>query len=228
MAKAKAADKKVKARTQVCVLLDSTGSMQSRKAETIDGFNNYLADLKKDKGDVVLFTLTLFNSMKVEERHIAAQVQECPALTAATYEPDHGTPLYDAIGKTINSMKSKVLKDDVTVFVIFTDGGENASREYSQESVKALIKEQEANGWEFLFLGVGLDKYVTGGMATGLGLGGRSAYAVSGAGAAQAGTYNTISAGLSLKRSANVKFGSIAASGLSTLSEEDRKSLEGE
>lgn len=147
--------------THVAFILDETGSMYSRKKDTIGSFNQYIEDLKKEKD--IRFSLTLFNSAKTELRYKGVRPSKVKPLDAKTYVPSNSTPLYDAIGKTtsdIGKRKKKVL------VVILTDGLENASREYNKEAIKNIIKEREEKGWRFLFLGCDFDA-----MAEGMSLG---------------------------------------------------------
>lgn len=138
----------------VVVLLDETGSMQPNKAETIQSFNKYVKDLEDQE---VAFHLTLFNSSKVERRHQGVAPKDVPPLTEATYVPELNTPLWDAIGHTIEAVGGPAL------MVILTDGEENASKEYKTlESIQELVERKRTEGWEFLFLAKGLDAYKAG------------------------------------------------------------------
>lgn len=128
----------------IVFLLDETGSMDPHSAETIAAFNKYVADVRKMD---VQFSLTLFDSARFERRHKAVPAAEIPDLTKETYKPGAMTPLYDAIGKTIAETEGEAL------MVILTDGLENASHEYTFESIKALIERKKSEDkWEFLFL----------------------------------------------------------------------------
>ena len=131
----------------VAFLLDESGSMGSTQDEVISGYNKYIASVKDVK-----FTLTMFNGAGVTVVHDAVSIKKVPKLTEKTYSPGYTTPLLDAIGTTIKSIgkKKKVL------FVIFTDGYENSSREYTKEIVEKLIKKRTKRGWQFMFLGADL------------------------------------------------------------------------
>lgn len=147
---------KKKKETQIVFLLDQTGSMYDCKKDTIGGFNQFLKDQKKDKSGTLKFSLTLFNSMKIEKRYVSVNIQKVSQLSEKNYTPNHMTPLWDAIGKTIQDLPEA--KD--VLFVIFTDGYENCSKEFKTPDVKRLIKEkEEKSGWKFLFLGADLDKF---------------------------------------------------------------------
>ena len=150
---------KISGPTLVAFLLDETGSMMSCKQATISGFNEYIQTLKNTKQDIS-FTLTKFNSMKSELVHDCAPLNDVKELNDATYIPDNGTPLYDAIGSTVRSTeKNKNVKGKKVLVVIQTDGEENASKEYSRQMICDLIKEKEKSGWTFVFLGANIDAY---------------------------------------------------------------------
>jgi len=134
-------------------LLDETGSMQSIKEKTINDFNEYLQGLKKAKGKAV-FTLTKFNAMKVDVVYSGKDVKDIPELTTKTYMPTDGTPLYDAIGKSVKALEKNEKTQEI-LMVILTDGQENASKEYNFKAITELMKEKETQGWTFVYLGVG-------------------------------------------------------------------------
>ncbi|MBA7652188.1 hypothetical protein ES703_60018 [subsurface metagenome] len=147
---------KKKKESQVVFLLDQTGSMQECKKDTIGGFNNFLEEQKKNKTDKLKFSLTLFNSAKVEKRYADEEIKNVKPLSDASYIPSNLTPLWDAMGNTIQSMPEA--KD--VLFVIMTDGYENYSKEFKAEAVKKMIKEKEKDcGWKFLFLGADLANF---------------------------------------------------------------------
>jgi hypothetical protein len=141
--------------TLVSFILDETGSMQSVKDRTISGFNEYIQTLR-NKGGNVLFTLTKFNSAKTEIVHTGTPIAAVNELTPYSYQPNHGTPLYDAIGRTIAALDRDVIgrRDNPAVLVvIMTDGEENSSQEFNLPKVNELIKSREARGWDFVYLG---------------------------------------------------------------------------
>lgn len=147
---------KKKKETQIVFLLDQTGSMYSCKEDTIGGFNQFLKDQKKDKSGKLKFSLTLFNSAKIEKRYASVDIQEVSELSEKNYVPNHLTPLWDAIGKTIQDLPKA--KD--VLFVILTDGHENYSKEFKTADAKRIIKEKEKDsGWKFLFLGADLSSF---------------------------------------------------------------------
>lgn len=144
--------------TRVKFILDETSSMSSCKQATISGFNEYIKTLGKD-GKNILFTLIKFNSAKTQIVHSDESLTKVAQLTEENYQPDFITPLYDAIGKAVNDardVKGKVL------FVIMTDGEENASKEFNRQSIFDLIEAKKKDGWTFIFLGANQDSWQAG------------------------------------------------------------------
>jgi len=136
--------------------LDQTGSMQECKKDTIGGFNTFLEEQKKNEADKLKFSLTLFNSSKVEERYIGEEIKNVEPLSDENYIPSNLTPLWDAVGCTIQSLPEA--KD--VLFVILSDGYENYSKEFKAETVKRMIEEKKKDfGWKFLFLGADLPNF---------------------------------------------------------------------
>lgn len=150
----------MKKKTIVSFILDKSGSMSVCRDATISGYNEYISTLKKDTKAVYDFSLTLFDT-NVETRHRAIPIGEAPELTEKTYVPDGGTALYDAVMRTINGLAGKAEKSKV-LCIIMTDGGENASQEYTQKDLFNKVKELEKTGkWSFVFLGANQDSWAT-------------------------------------------------------------------
>jgi len=146
----------------ITLILDETGSMQDCKGAAIAGFNEYLKTLRS-MSLPVRFTLTLFNSSKLDVRHRNVPVAEVPELTEETYQPAETTPLYDAIGRTLAAAAHESTSTSRNLCVILTDGLENASREYTREGIARVIKDHEARGWTFVYLGADHDAWAAGG-----------------------------------------------------------------
>lgn len=154
----------VKEKTIINFVLDESGSMLSRKADVIKGFNEYVRSMKQEREEDrrILFTLTKFHSeMSVPHitvEYLAKDLDEVPLLTRDSYRPDGGTPLYDAIGETVIRL-IKELQDEKekpgVLFVIMTDGEENDSKgEFRDKSkITKIIQDKEAEGWTFVYLG---------------------------------------------------------------------------
>lgn len=147
---------------QAIFLLDESGSMGPIKGQVISGFYEYLRTLKERK-DKVKFSLTLFNSAKIEHRYVSKNIKKVEELTAKDYSPNYLTPLYDAIVSTIRETEKAVGKKDIVLFAIQTDGLENSSTEHPDpKEVGKLIREKQKEGWEFVFLGADQDAFLTG------------------------------------------------------------------
>jgi len=146
----------------VTLIFDESGSMQSCKGAALAGFNHYLATLQREPAET-RFTLTLFNSQKTEVRHRGVPVSAVQELGVETYRPDGGTPLYDAIGRTLSLAREEAPAGAKKLGVILTDGEENASQDYTRQRVFELIKECERQGWSFLYLGADHDVWAAGG-----------------------------------------------------------------
>ncbi len=152
--------------TVVTFLLDETGSMQSIKDDTIGGFNAYLETLKDESAGPVFFSLLKFDSNRVEKVCVGEPIQTVAPLTDDTYRPGAMTPLIDACVKAIQATEKAVAErsDAPNIIVVFqTDGQENASTEYRREDLARLVKAKTAEGWQFAFLGAGIDAYAEAG-----------------------------------------------------------------
>ena len=141
----------------VVFLLDRSGSMQGSELDTIEGYNSYLSKQRKNKFNTKITTV-LFDD-QYEILHDRKDIKEVKNMTEKEYYVRGCTALLDAIGKTINKLDKKV-KSNKVLFVITTDGLENASKEYNKEKIKTLI-EQHSN-WEFIYIGANIDSYCEG------------------------------------------------------------------
>ena len=154
--------------TELVFILDKSGSMYGLEADTIGGFNSMIKKQSETEGDAYISTV-LFDS-KTTVIHDRVPLKNAPMLTAADYNTGGNTALLDAIGsaiKHIGNIHKYARREDVpekTLFVITTDGMENASRRYSYGKVKEMIERQKSRyGWEFLFLGANIDAAETAG-----------------------------------------------------------------
>lgn len=148
--------------TLVTFLLDRSGSMQHGKPTTIEAFNGYLGGLKSEDDAEINFTMLQFDTGGIEKLCVATPVRNVADLTDATFQPRGGTPLIDAAYKTIKAVEDAVARDKLKskiVVCILTDGHENESTEHGWEELKALIDARTAEGWEFMFMGAGIDAY---------------------------------------------------------------------
>ena len=152
---------------EIVYILDKSGSMYGFTTDTIGGFNS---SLKKQKEDIVngVLTTVLFDTNHYT-LHDRIPLSEVPEITEKEYRPGGSTALLDTLGDTINHIEKihhYIRKEDIpeqTIFVIITDGMENASREYSLNQIRSMIKAKKEEGWEFAFLGANIDAIETAG-----------------------------------------------------------------
>lgn len=152
--------------TELVFVLDRSGSMHGMESDTIGGFNSMIAKQKKLDGHAYVSTVLFDNESVV--LHDRVGLHKIQPMTERDYIPRGCTALLDAIGGAIHhigNVHKYARKEDVpehTIFVIITDGKENASRRYTAERVKQMIeKEKTKYGWEFLFLGANIDAVET-------------------------------------------------------------------
>lgn len=158
--------KKTNNLTEMVFILDRSGSMCGLEKDTIGGFNSMLRKQKNEEGEAFVTTVLFDNEYWL--LHDRLPVKEVPEMTDNEYRPRGTTALIDAIGRTIShivNIHKYQRKENVpenTIFVIITDGMENASHIYSSEKVKRMIEhEKEKYGWEFIFLGANIDAVET-------------------------------------------------------------------
>ena len=152
--------------TEIVFILDRSGSMAGLEADTIGGFNAMIAKQRQEPG-VALISTILFDD-RSEVLHDRTPVSRVRPMTARDYTVRGSTALLDAIGGAIHHIGNihKYAQDEDrpehTLFVITTDGMENASHWYDSETVKRMIRRQQKQyGWEFLFLGANIDAVET-------------------------------------------------------------------
>ena len=147
--------------TLVTFLLDRSGSMDVARDDTIGAFNTYVDDLKGGDSAEILFNLVLFDSHSLDKVCVRKPVAEVQRLDRNSYVPRGGTPLIDCAYVTIKAVEASLSGDAETkvVICIQTDGEENGSKEYDWGDLSALVKEKTALGWQFNFMGAGIDAY---------------------------------------------------------------------
>ena len=152
--------------TEIVFILDRSGSMRGLEGDTIGGFNAMIEKQKKEPGEALISTI-LFDNVS-EVIHDRVPVQQVAPMTDGDYFVRGCTALLDAIGKTIDKIVNAQrytqpeYRSDQVIFVITTDGLENASREYSYEKIKKLIEREKTQyQWEFIFLGANIDAIET-------------------------------------------------------------------
>ena len=147
--------------TEMVFILDRSGSMAGLESDTIGGFNGMIEKQKQEEGEAYVTTI-LFDD-QYEILHDRLPLSEVPKMTGKDYNVRGCTALLDAVGRTIehiSSIHKYARTEDVpahTVFVITTDGMENASHQYSYDAVKEMIESKKKLGWEFMFIGANID-----------------------------------------------------------------------
>lgn len=146
-------------RIELVLVLDKSGSMQGLESDTIGGFNSMI-EKQKALSVPVRVTAVLFND-KTDVLYTSRDIHAVKPLTAKEYEVGGTTALLDAVGSTILKVEQKdatKVKGTKVIFVIITDGMENASVEFTKQKVKEMISDkQEKDGWDFIYLGANID-----------------------------------------------------------------------
>ncbi len=155
-------ERKTERLTELVFILDRSGSMGGLESDTIGGFNRMLERQKKEPGRAYVTTVLFDDRYELLHDHLS--IRGVRPMTGRQYYVRGCTALLDAVGKTIRKIVNiqrnagEAERADQVIFVITTDGLENASREYSCDRVKEMIEyEKEKYGWEFLFLGANMD-----------------------------------------------------------------------
>ncbi len=152
--------------TELVFILDRSGSMAGLESDTIGGFNAMIEKQKKQEGECYVSTVLFDDESRV--LHDRVKLADIPKMTDDDYTVGGCTALIDAIGGAIShigNIHKYARCEDVpahTMFIITTDGQENASHRYTSEQVKKMIERQkEKYGWEFLFIGANIDAVET-------------------------------------------------------------------
>ena len=148
--------------TEVVFILDKSGSMSGLEKDTIGGFNSLIEKQRKEPGEAIVSTVLFSDNSTVI--HNRMNIKDIPLLTSKEYYVSGCTALLDAVGNSINYINKKhneTNENEVpekTLFIITTDGQENASREFTYKKIKNLIENmKEQHKWEFIFLGANID-----------------------------------------------------------------------
>lgn len=154
--------------TEIVCVVDRSGSMGRVQEEAIDGFNRFVRQQREEPGEALL-TLTLFND-EVEVVYSGEPLEEVEPLTEELYTPNGLTAMLDAVGRSLREVSERFDAEaaeavraeapDQVLFVILTDGLENASREFLHADVPEMIRERrQRDDWEFIFLAANIDAF---------------------------------------------------------------------
>lgn len=153
------ADKPV--RVYNLIILDESGSMESIYEPALTGVNETLQTIreaqKEHENQTHFVSLIAFDTRHYNKIYSNTPAPRAVDITPEQYSPCGGTPLYDAMGRSINELRPFVEKGDVVLVTVITDGYENASCEYSGKDIKSLVKAMKSKGWVFTYIGANQD-----------------------------------------------------------------------
>ncbi len=146
------------------IILDESGSMSSIYKETLSSMNEVLSGIRKNqeefpdqKNFVTIVTFEGSGMKGIKMRRDRVPIESIANFTEADYRPGGCTPLYDAMGKTLNELEGLVHADDRVMATVITDGYENASEEYSGKTIKTLMDRLRGKGWTMAYIGANQD-----------------------------------------------------------------------
>jgi uncharacterized protein YegL len=214
--------------TEIIAIIDRSGSMESLRAETIGGYNNFIDEQKKGPGKAIVTLVQFDDQYQVD--YEGTDVNDVKPLDESTYQPRGMTALLDAVGKTIVTVGERLAKLDEDkrpgqiIFLIITDGHENSSKEYAAAKLKEMVKHQEEKyNWTFVFLGGGdIESQRDQGMS--FGVAASNAYGYTPDAKAMNNVYSSVSKGVSRRRFAAAA-GEVVCSTQSLLTEDEKDQL---
>ena len=143
------------------IILDESGSMQSIYQPALTGVNETLKTIreaqKEHENQTHFVSLIAFDSGHYNQIYSNIAAEKAIDITQEQYRPGGCTPLYDAMGRSINELRPNVVKGDVVLVTVTTDGYENASREYNGRAIKSLVETLKKEGWVFTYIGANQD-----------------------------------------------------------------------
>jgi hypothetical protein len=144
----------------VGIVLDRSGSMEDCRADAIGAVNSYLRQVKNDRQLEAKISLIIFDSQSIDVIRDRLPVADCADLEPGEYQPRAQTPLLDAVGHGVSLLDKSKQPGERSILAIMTDGLENASHEYTKDTIKALLdRKQKEDGWLVLYLGAGHDAW---------------------------------------------------------------------
>lgn len=143
------------------IILDESGSMSCIERQALNGLNETLQTIRKAQEKYPeqeqFVSIVPFESGNIRLLRDKVSIKEVNDLRPEEYNPGGGTPLFDAIGFGINSIRKQVSEDDSVLVTIITDGEENCSREFSGKAIATIIDELKQKGWMFTYIGANQD-----------------------------------------------------------------------
>jgi uncharacterized protein YegL len=214
--------------TEIVAILDRSGSMESLKSETIKGFNAFISEQKKNPGKALLTLVQFDDQYQIDYEGV--DVNDAHPLDENSYCPRGWTALFDAVGKTVKTVGERLAKTDEdkrpgqVIFVIVTDGVENASKEFVGDKIREMVKHQEENyQWTFVFLGGG-DLSAQTQQGRHLGISASNTYGYSANAVGTQAMYANVSKGVSRRRVAAFKGMEVDTKG-AILTDDEKKEL---
>lgn len=144
------------------IILDESGSMSCIERQAVSGVNETIQTIRDAREKYAdeqehLLALVTFNTSRIKTLYDCVPIAEACELEEQSYRPACGTPLYDAMGQSLNALRNRVAPADKVLVTIVTDGYENSSVEYSGRAIKALVEKLKAEGWVFAYIGANQD-----------------------------------------------------------------------
>jgi len=144
------------------IILDESGSMGCIERQAVSGVNETIQTIRAAREKYAdeqehLLTLVTFNTSRIKTLYDCVPIAEAAEMDESTYYPNCGTPLYDAMGRSLNALRKRVAPADKVLVTIITDGYENSSVEYNGRAIKALVEKLKAEGWVFAYIGANQD-----------------------------------------------------------------------
>jgi uncharacterized protein YegL len=153
----------MKTRVFNLIILDESGSMSAIERQAISGVNETIQTIRiaqKEHPEQEHFvSLVSFNSVSIKNIYDKINAEDVEELSGKQYQPSSCTPLYDAMGNALTSLSKSVSEEDVVLVTVITDGYENDSKEYSCNSIKALVESLKKRHWLFTYIGANQDVY---------------------------------------------------------------------
>ena len=147
-------------KVHVGLVLDRSGSMEDCRTDAIGAVNSYLRQVKEDKDMEASISLITFDSQSIDVIRDKVPAVGCAELASSEYQPRASTPLLDAVGHGVALLDKHKQPGERCILAVMTDGLENASREYTKETIKALLdRKQQEEGWLVLYLGANHDSW---------------------------------------------------------------------